>query len=49
MIAHGLKPEQISRVRGYADRQFRHPEDLASAPNRRISVIVQYLPDTDAR
>ena len=44
MTAHGLKPEQISQVRGYADRQLRHPEDPGSPANRRISVIVQYLP-----
>jgi chemotaxis protein MotB len=43
MTANGLKPEQISQVRGYADRQLRHPEDPLSASNRRISVIVQYL------
>jgi chemotaxis protein MotB len=43
MTAHGLKPEQISQVRGYADRQLRHPEDPNNPANRRISVIVQYL------
>ncbi len=44
MTAHGLNPEQISQVRGYADRQLRHPEDPGNPANRRISVIVQYLP-----
>jgi chemotaxis protein MotB len=43
MTAHGLKPERISQVRGYADRQLRHPENPESPANRRISVIVQYL------
>jgi chemotaxis protein MotB len=42
MQAHGIRPEQIAQVRGYADRQLRHPEDPDSASNRRISVIVQY-------
>ena len=44
MQAHGLRPEQIGQVRGFADRQLRHPEEPAGASNRRISVIVQYLP-----
>ena len=43
MEAHGLRPEQVQQVRGYADRQLRHPEDPEHASNRRISVIVQYL------
>ena len=43
MEAHGLRPEQVEQVRGYADRQLRHPEDPQHASNRRISVIVQYL------
>jgi chemotaxis protein MotB len=43
MQANGLRPEQVVQVRGFADRQLRHPEDPAAASNRRISVIVQYL------
>jgi chemotaxis protein MotB len=43
MEAHGLRGEQVGQVRGYADRQLRHPEDPESPSNRRISVIVQYL------
>ena len=46
MEAHGLRPEQVNQVRGYADRELRHPEDPTKASNRRISVIVQYLPPT---
>lgn len=46
METHGLKPEQIHQVRGYADRALRHPEDPMSASNRRISLIVQYMPGT---
>ena len=42
MQAHGVREEQIAQVRGYADRQLRHPDDPDSASNRRISVIVQY-------
>jgi chemotaxis protein MotB len=44
MEAHGLRPEQIGHVRGFADRLLRHPEDPTHASNRRVSVIVQYLP-----
>ncbi|HWC98358.1 MAG TPA: flagellar motor protein MotB [Candidatus Sulfopaludibacter sp.] len=43
MQANGLKPEQVAQVRGYADRQLRHPETPTASSNRRISVIVQYL------
>jgi chemotaxis protein MotB len=43
MEAHGLRASQVAQVRGYADRQLRHPEDPESPTNRRISVIVQYM------
>ena len=42
MQSHGLRPNQVIEVRGFADRQLRHPENPDSAANRRISVIVQY-------
>jgi chemotaxis protein MotB len=48
MQVHGLRPEQIGEVRGYADRRLRHPENPAHASNRRISLIVQYLPKSPA-
>ena len=44
MQANGVRREQVAQVRGYADRQLRHPDDPTAASNRRISVIVQYLP-----
>jgi chemotaxis protein MotB len=44
MQANGVRPEQVGQVRGFADRQLRHPDDPTAASNRRISVIVQYLP-----
>ena len=46
MEEHGVRPEQVAQVRGYAERQLRHPEDPNAASNRRISVIVQYLAPT---
>jgi len=42
MEASGLRPNQVGQVRGFADRQLRHPEDPEHSGNRRISVIVQY-------
>jgi chemotaxis protein MotB len=43
MEAYGVRREQVGQVRGFADRQLRHPEDPEHASNRRIWVIVQYL------
>lgn len=48
MQANGLRVDQVGQVRGFADRQLRHPEDPTNASNRRISVIVQYLPNPGA-
>jgi chemotaxis protein MotB len=42
MESSGLRPGQVAQVRGFADRQLRHPEDPENASNRRVSVIVQY-------
>jgi len=44
MAANGLRVDQVGQVRGFADRQLRHPNDPTNASNRRISVIVQYMP-----
>jgi chemotaxis protein MotB len=44
MQANGVRPEQVGQVRGYADRQLRHPDNPKGPSNRRISIIVQYLP-----
>jgi chemotaxis protein MotB len=43
MEGRGVRPEQIGQVRGFADRQLRHPEDPDAASNRRIRVIVQFV------
>jgi chemotaxis protein MotB len=45
MEAHGVNPGQIVQVRGYADRKLRKPQQPTDASNRRITVIVQYMPD----
>jgi chemotaxis protein MotB len=43
MRQHGLGPQQVLQVRGYADQRLRDPKAPNDASNRRISVIVQYL------
>jgi chemotaxis protein MotB len=43
MQATGLRPEQVSEVRGYADQQLRKPKDPGDPSNRRISLIVKFL------
>lgn len=43
MQAAGLRPNQVSQVRGYADQQLRVPSNPYDPSNRRISLIVQYL------
>jgi len=50
MQQKGLGLQQVSQVRGYADQRLRKPKDPLDPSNRRISLIVQYIPkpDTDA-
>ena len=43
MEGNGIRAAQVAQVRGFADRQLRHPDDPEHASNRRISVIVQYM------
>jgi chemotaxis protein MotB len=43
MQENGLRADQVSQVRGYADQQPRNPKDPFDPSNRRISVIVHYL------
>lgn len=45
MTEYGIRPEQVAQVRGFADRNLRHPEDPNNPANRRVSVIVQYMTD----
>src|SRR5579863_5102323 len=42
MQTAGLRPGQISQVRGFADQRLRVPANPEDPSNRRISVIVQY-------
>ncbi|MFZ0477705.1 MAG: flagellar motor protein MotB [Terriglobales bacterium] len=43
MQQSGIRSDQISQVRGFADQRLRHPNDPMEASNRRISIIVQYI------
>jgi chemotaxis protein MotB len=43
MQVSGLRENQVSQVRGYADQKLRVPSDPLDPSNRRISLIVQYL------
>jgi len=46
MVANGVPDQKVAQVRGFAERNLRHPEDPEAASNRRVSVIVQYLTAT---
>jgi chemotaxis protein MotB len=42
----GLRPDQVSQVRGFADQRLRNVKDPLDAANRRVSIIVQYINTT---
>ena len=43
MQLHGIRPDQVAQVRGFADQRLRKKDDPLDPGNRRISLIVQYL------
>lgn len=43
MMEHGVRPDQVAQVRGFADQRLRLQNAPDHASNRRISVIVQYM------
>jgi chemotaxis protein MotB len=43
MQQSGLRPDQVSQVRGFADQRLRNAKEPLDASNRRISIIVQTL------
>ena len=43
MQASGIRIDQITQVRGFADQHLRKPEAPLDPANRRISLIVQYI------
>jgi len=46
MQANGIRSDQITQVRGFADQRLRKKDDPLDPSNRRISLIVQYLNKT---
>jgi chemotaxis protein MotB len=46
MQANGVREDQVKQVRGFADQRLRKIDNPQDPSNRRISVIVQYLPKT---
>jgi chemotaxis protein MotB len=47
MQAHGVKIDQVTQVRGFADQKLRKRDQPFDPSNRRISVIVQYIVNND--
>jgi chemotaxis protein MotB len=43
MQESGLRSDQVSQVRGFADQRLRNLKDPLDPANRRISIIVQYV------
>jgi chemotaxis protein MotB len=48
MQSEGIRPGQVSQVRGFADQRLRLPQAPEDPSNRRISLIVQYLADNSS-
>ncbi len=46
MQGNGVGADQVKQVRGFADQRLRNTADPLDPSNRRISVIVQYMPKT---
>jgi chemotaxis protein MotB len=45
--ANGIRADQITQVRGFADQRLRKPDAPLDPANRRISLIVQYTPKNE--
>jgi chemotaxis protein MotB len=43
MHANGIRPDQVTQVRGFADQRLRKRDAPLDPANRRISLIVQYI------
>lgn len=42
MQEHGMRENQVTQVRGFADQSLRNPQDPNDASNRRVTLIIQY-------
>jgi chemotaxis protein MotB len=47
MQDNGVRRDQVSQIRGFADQNLRKKEDAEDPSNRRITLLVQYLPKPD--
>ena len=47
MQENGLRSDQVTQIRGFADQQLRLPSKPEDASNRRVSIIVQYPQNTE--
>jgi chemotaxis protein MotB len=47
MQANGIRADQVTQVRGFADQRLRKPDTPLDPANRRISLIVQYILKND--
>jgi chemotaxis protein MotB len=47
MQGNGIRGDQVTQVRGFADQRLRKPADPLDPSNRRISLIVQYIVEKD--
>ena len=43
MQGNGIRADQVTQVRGFADQRLRKPDSPLDPSNRRISLIVQYI------
>jgi chemotaxis protein MotB len=48
MQSSGIREDQITQVRGFADQRLRKSDAPLDPANRRISLIVQYILKNDA-
>jgi chemotaxis protein MotB len=48
MMANGMRDDQVTQVRGFADQSLRNPADPNDPSNRRITLIIQYQKATAA-
>lgn len=48
MQENGIRPNQVSQVRGFADQNLRKKDDPEDPANRRITILVQYLPNAES-
>jgi chemotaxis protein MotB len=44
---NGIRADQVTQVRGFADQRLRKPDNPLDPANRRISIIVQYILKSD--